>query len=114
LQVVYIETATDDLIVLSPRWLCGEVLAKLLGGRGHLPNDGRLSTTHLTQLFPDVDVADSTALLAALELLSVVTPGSGYQLSCRNALPVPVDDLHASLFNTLCCAFFKSCTDDVK
>lgn len=92
LQVVYIETIRDDLIVLNPRWLCGEVLAKLLNGRGDLPYDGRISVTHLNNLFPDMDVADSTLLLTALELCSVVTPGSAYQLSCHNSLPVPSED----------------------
>jgi len=90
--VVYIETTTDDLIVLNPRWLCGDVLGKLLGSRGHLPSDGRLSVTHLTDLFPDTDVADLTTLLTALELCSVVAAGSSYQLSCRNSRPVPDKD----------------------
>ena len=93
---MYIETATDDLIVLNPRWLCADVLGKLLGGPGDLPSDGHLSRAHLTGLFPDVDVADSATLLTALELCTVVAPGSWYQLSCRNSLPVPDDDDRAS------------------
>lgn len=91
-QVVYIETTRDDLIVLNPRWLCGEVLGKLLNGRGNLPYDGRISVTHLNDLFPDMDVTDAALLLTALELCSVVTAGSAYQLSCYNSLPVPSED----------------------
>jgi len=90
--VVYIETTTDDLIVLNPRWLCDEVLGKLLGGRGHLPCDGRLTVTHLTDLFPHMDIADSVRLLTALELCSEVAAGSSYQLSCQNSLRVPTED----------------------
>ena len=89
--MVYVETA-DDLIVLNPRWLCGEVLGKLLSDCTHLPSDGRLSSTHLTDLFPSMDVTDSATLLTALELCSVVSAGSSYQLSCRNSLPVPTED----------------------
>jgi len=90
--VVYIETTTDDLIVLNPRWLCGEILGKLLGGREYLPCDGRISAAYLTDLFPGMDVADSTTLLTALELCSVLSAGSSYQLSCRNSLPAPKED----------------------
>lgn len=90
--MVYIETTTDDLIVLNPRWLCSEVLGKLLGDRSHLPSDGRLTATQLTELFPGMDITDSTTLLTALELCSVVSPGSAYQLSFRNSLPLPGDE----------------------
>lgn len=58
----------------------------------HLPRDGRLSIPHLTDLYPDIDVADATSLLNALELCSVVATGSSYQLSCLNSLPVPDED----------------------
>jgi len=90
--VVYIETTTDDLIVLNPRWLCEEVLGKLLGDMEQLPADGRLSFAHLSGLFPNMDVADSVTILSALELCSIVAAGTWYQVSCRNSLPVPYDD----------------------
>jgi len=90
--VVYIETEPHDLIVLNPSWLCGEVLAKLLGGRWHLPRDGRISATHLTDLFLEIDVADSASLLIALELCSPVDTGSTYRISCRNLVKVPDEE----------------------
>jgi len=84
--------------VLNPRWLCGsEFLGKLLGDKEHLPCSGLLSVAHVTDRFPHMDVADSTALLTALELCSVVTAGSSYQLSCRNLLPVSSDDHRSEL-----------------
>jgi len=88
--VVYIESTAEDLIVLSPHWLCSEVLGKLLSaGEDQVPSNGRLSAGHLIDLFPAMDITDCTALLTALELVSVVSPG--YQLSCRNSRPVPRD-----------------------
>ena len=95
--MVYVETTgADDLIVLNPRWLCGEVLGKLLSDCKHLPSVARLSSTQLTDLFPAIDVADSATLLTALELCSVVSAGTAYQLSCRNSLPVPAEDRRKS------------------
>ena len=89
--MVYVETAAEDLIVLSPRWLCGEVLGTLLGCRRHLPSNGRLSAAHVIELFPAMDITDCTTLLTALELVSVGSPG--YRLSCRNSLPAPAPDV---------------------
>jgi len=77
LQIVYIEAADDseeDLVVLSPQWLCCDVIGQLLSHDQvtRCRPIGRFSLDEVHVMFPDSGVVKLVALLQAMELCSAV------------------------------------------
>jgi len=77
MQIIYIEAADDseeDLVVLSPQWLCSEVIGQLLSHDQvtRCRPIGRFSLDEVHVMFPDSSVVKLVALLQAMELCSAV------------------------------------------
>ena len=77
LQIIYIEAADDseeDLVVLSPQWLCCEVIGQLLSHDQvtRCRPIGCFSLDEVHLMFPDSSVLKLVALLQAMELCSAV------------------------------------------
>lgn len=60
IQVIYLKSDNEDLVVFNPRWLCNEVLGHLLSHE-HLDLarvTGCYSVDDMQLLFPDTDALD--------------------------------------------------------
>jgi len=75
-QIVYIEAVDDseDLVVLSPQWLCCDVIGQLLSHDQvtRCRPIGRFSLDEVHVMFPDSSVVKLVAMLQTMELCSAV------------------------------------------
>ena len=70
-QVIYLETEREnDLVILSPQWLCSDVIGLLLSHEriAHSRPTGCYTAYDFQLMFPDCDAADLLRVLEALEL----------------------------------------------
>lgn len=83
----------DDLVVLSPQWLCHDVLGFLLSHDFVSQHNGRYSTNELHSMFSDYDGDQVVSLLEYLELCSEMTDRGGtdvndieFEFPCYNLM----------------------------
>src|SRR6218665_2538628 len=69
-QIVYLEAAKEDLVIINPQWLGTEIIGKLLSYEvvACAPESGRMSFDDLRNLFPRLDGTDLVNLLEALNI----------------------------------------------
>lgn len=69
-QIVYLEAAKEDLVIINPQWLGTEIIGKLLSYEvvACAPESGRMSLDDLRNLFPRLDGTDLVNLLEALNI----------------------------------------------
>lgn len=89
-EVVYVETERpdDDLVVLSPRWLCGSIIGQALSHNGTLrpKQTGCFSIEDFQMRFPDCEADDLLVLLEALQVSTCcdIEGEVEYELPCLN------------------------------
>lgn len=80
MQIVYVEAVdgSDDLVVLSPQWLCCDVIGQLLSHDRvtRCRPIGRFSLDEIHMMFPDCSVTKLVPLLQTMELCSPVVEDS--------------------------------------
>lgn len=71
-EIIYLQTNPDneDIMVISPRWLCSDVLGTLMSHEriNDAPVNGRLQLEYIRVLFPNCEVTNIAALLEVLHL----------------------------------------------
>lgn len=69
-QIVYLEAAKEDLVIINPQWLGTEIIGRLLSYEvvACASESGRMSLDDLRNLFPRLDVTDLVSLLEALNI----------------------------------------------
>lgn len=88
--MVYIETERidDDLVVLSPQWLCGKIIGQLLSHNGtlHHKQTGCFSGEDFQMRIPDCKAEDLLILLEALKVSTRcdIDGEVEYELPCLN------------------------------
>ena len=92
-QIIYLASEPDDLIVLSPRWLCVDILGRLLS-HNHIdrfPKSGHLTLDDIRCVFPKSDPIDLLSVFVSLDVCARRHAGDEIEniFPCFNAIESP-------------------------